>query len=352
MRRSGFWKSMFFRWIIPLILAVVLVSGLTGCTLHMAPTDDPHIKALQNEIRGIVINLLEELMALEKFWATVEVNTVVTRNMKSEYAADSIANAIKKIAINQKKIEALTATWEQRQHLEEEKKGAIATLRTNLREAHENHRKALKQYSDWQDKYDQTIETYLPGITKVTAKEKEIFEDGFGHYRQEIDRTWKVVTEINKKIEKVTEYYEDKERKIIKSCFAGETRVLLPGGELREIRRLKAGDRILALDRRTKQLVPKRISKYERANSDHYYLVNEVLRMTAAHPVLTGDGDWVEVANLKVGMSIQGKEGIIPVRSISRVDVEGLEVFNFDVADGDNYLVAGGERFYVVHNGK
>jgi intein/homing endonuclease len=78
--------------------------------------------------------------------------------------------------------------------------------------------------------------------------------------------------------------------------------------------------------------------------TDHFFIINRQLRLTAAHPVLAG-GKWVAVGDLKVGDHVTDSRGFVqPILSIEEVD-DIAPTYNFQVSGGT--YVAGG---IVVHN--
>lgn len=346
MQLTGFAKPTTFRRFIPILILFCLVIGTVGCAHQWAISKDPKIRKAQEELRILYQDLIKG------YFASIEIIQDYDPK-RQDRAIDAFVKEarnkwIPEILKKEKKLRALYDSEDERAGMATTRDQEIAAITAEKTKLQDERIEIVKRI-ETSELTIKTVKEYS-GPKEILEKAKRTLEVS----KRELDLNYERVWELDVKKTGVYRKFDRDEKKVIQKrlCFTGETRVLLPGGELREIRQLKAGDSILALDRQANRLVSKRISKYEKGSSDHYYLVNGVLRMTAAHPVLTGGGVWVEAGDLKVGMSIQGKAGTIPVRSIIRVSTEAMEVYNFDVEDGDNYLVAGGERFYVVHNGK
>lgn len=327
------------------LLILFPIVYLTGCTINLVKTDDPAITESQDHIRSLIAELIKEYKDFselrEKYPDAPEKALAVFMEEKRKKTAELVAE----IVDEQRTLRALFATQTQRAELTEAREQEITEIRDKLAVEFEKRNQLFDQNIDALTAKELWGENY-----SIYARAQKTLADNV----EKINKINDVIDTLHNKIILTIRKHNTKKEQVAKdpNCFSGETRVLLPGGQFKEIRQLKEGDAVLAMDRQSNQLIPRKISEFTRGRSDHYYILNGVLKMTAAHPVLTGDGQWVEVAELKVGMTIQGKEGTIPVQSIIRIATKNMQVFNFDVEGGDNYLVAGGERYYVVHNGK
>ncbi|RJQ58762.1 MAG: hypothetical protein C4530_10275 [Desulfobacteraceae bacterium] len=135
------------------------------------------------------------------------------------------------------------------------------------------------------------------------------------------------------------------------SCFTGDTLVLRPDGGRIRIDQLEAGARVATWDQLSGRPAEAVVAEFLQADSDHYFLINGVIKVTQHHRVLTAQGEWVRVKDLKTGMILQGENGPLPVQSII-LKRGHFPVYNFDVAQGDSFLVAAGPgNWLVVHNG-
>jgi hypothetical protein len=136
-----------------------------------------------------------------------------------------------------------------------------------------------------------------------------------------------------------------------RGCFAGDTLVLGPDGSPTRIDQLKEGAQVATWDRLSGRPAEGVIAKFLQTDSDHHFLINGVIKVTQYHRVLTAQGEWVRVKDLKAGMTLQSEDGPLPVQSII-LKRGHLPVYNFDVAQGDSFLVAAGpDNWLVVHNG-
>jgi hypothetical protein len=141
------------------------------------------------------------------------------------------------------------------------------------------------------------------------------------------------------------------EQPLGQSCFTGDTLVLGPDGGRIRIDQLKAGARVATWDQLSGRPAEAVVAEFLQADSDHYFLINDVIKVTQHHRVLTARGEWVRVKDLKTGMILQGENGPLPVQSII-LKRGHFPVYNFDVAQGDSFLVAAGPgNWLVVHNG-
>jgi hypothetical protein len=131
------------------------------------------------------------------------------------------------------------------------------------------------------------------------------------------------------------------------ACFTPDTRVQLPGG-VRGIAALAAGEILLAYDEQRGAVVPRPIRQTFRARQDHYFLINDEIRVTAMHRFLTRTG-WVRAKDLEVGMELKTADGwtLLAGKKLIEADVE---VFNMEVADHHDFFVAGEKTSYLVHN--
>ncbi len=133
-------------------------------------------------------------------------------------------------------------------------------------------------------------------------------------------------------------------------CFAYDTLVLMGDNKLKRVIHVRTGDRVKSLDMQTGKIVDKVVINKYRSDVDHYYLINGELKITKSHPVLTEGGNWVMVADLKVGDRMVGLDGLIQIRSFEKVDYSH-RVYFLGVEDTHNYFVSAyGRSFYTVHN--
>jgi tetratricopeptide (TPR) repeat protein len=135
-------------------------------------------------------------------------------------------------------------------------------------------------------------------------------------------------------------------------CFSYDTLVLMADNSLKRIIDLNVNDVVQARDIKTGKLVARKVIDKYRADQDHYYLINGVLKITATHPVFTAGNKWVYVAELRVGDKIASVDGVIEITSLEKVKYDH-RVYNFRVEDSHNYFVsAKGKNYYLVHNCK
>jgi len=133
-------------------------------------------------------------------------------------------------------------------------------------------------------------------------------------------------------------------------CFAYDTKVLMADNSLKRIIDLREGDMVLAQDIDSDEKVVREVTATYRADQDHYYLINNSLKVTAEHPLFTDKGEWIEAVDLAPGDRIVSTDGVITIDSIRKVKHDH-RVYNFSVKDSHNYFVsATGKNYYLVHN--
>ena len=131
-------------------------------------------------------------------------------------------------------------------------------------------------------------------------------------------------------------------------CFTADTKILTEKGHKR-IADIKAGDRVLTVDAEGNPAANK-VVKTLTFNNNHYYFINEKIKVTAQHRFYTGEG-WTKTQDLKVGDKIQLSSGAFEeIISKERFPAD-LTVYNLHIADNHNFFVsADGKNGYLVHN--
>jgi tetratricopeptide (TPR) repeat protein len=133
-------------------------------------------------------------------------------------------------------------------------------------------------------------------------------------------------------------------------CFAYDTKVLMADKSHKRIIDLREGDLVLTQDIHTGVPVIRDVTALYRADQNHYYLLNNSLKVTATHPFYNNKGEWVEASDLAVGDLIRSTEGMVRVSSIQKLNYDH-RTYNFRVRDSHNYFVsATGKEYYLVHN--
>ena len=131
-------------------------------------------------------------------------------------------------------------------------------------------------------------------------------------------------------------------------CFTADTKILTEKGHKR-IADIKAGDRVLTVDPEGNPAT-NRVVKTLIFNNNHYYFINEKIKVTAQHRFYTGEG-WTKTQDLKIGDKIQLSSGAFEeIISKERFPAD-LTVYNLHIADNHNFFVsADGKNGYLVHN--
>ena len=128
-------------------------------------------------------------------------------------------------------------------------------------------------------------------------------------------------------------------------CLLEGTPITLADGSTKPVEKIRKGDRVRAYDEFTAMMNSSEVvSVHAPYVVSHYFIINEKIRITEHHPVLSS-GIWVSVGQLKVGDALAGADGSdARVFSIRRVD-ETATAHNFQVAGG-TYVAHG----IIVHN--
>jgi alpha-tubulin suppressor-like RCC1 family protein len=139
------------------------------------------------------------------------------------------------------------------------------------------------------------------------------------------------------------------------SCFVAGTPITLADGSTKPIEQLVIGDRVLAYDEETQQVVPSSVTQtFIHEDSDNILLINGTLRATANHPFYA-NGRWVRADELRVGDALVRLEttGSSPSVSNDSVTVFSLlslpqrqTTYNIEVDTQHNYFADG----ILVHN--
>lgn len=130
-------------------------------------------------------------------------------------------------------------------------------------------------------------------------------------------------------------------------CFTPDTRISLPQGT-KSIAALTPGEPLLAYDENNMEIAQRRILNTFRAREDHYFLLNEDVRVTAMHRFLT-DAGWIRVKDLEPGMKLKTAGGWTALVSKKLIAAE-VEVFNLEVDEHHDFFVVGAKESYLVHN--
>jgi hypothetical protein len=84
-------------------------------------------------------------------------------------------------------------------------------------------------------------------------------------------------------------------------CLAGDTMISLPDGQTKRIDQIKAGDMVLGFKKSKEALKPYKVSKLAITPGEKLVEINDRLKLTPNHWVITGKGGMVPASALKVG---------------------------------------------------
>jgi len=128
-------------------------------------------------------------------------------------------------------------------------------------------------------------------------------------------------------------------------CLLAGTPIRLEDGGTKPVEKIEVGDRVLSYDESMAMMTTSEVTSVHKPfYVDHYYIINEELRATENHPVLSG-GKWVTVSSLAVGDMLNNPDGWdIEIFTVRKIE-ERAKVYNFQVAM-ETYVAAD----MIVHN--
>jgi len=126
-------------------------------------------------------------------------------------------------------------------------------------------------------------------------------------------------------------------------CFLPGMMVETPGGP-KAIHELVVGDEVVSL-RTDGALEHSRVVRTYRAIGTGYYIINDDIRVTGAHPFKVGDR-WLAAEDLRIGDELIGLKGVPTiVESLQKSD-RWVRVCNIEVEGTHTFFVGG----FLVHN--
>jgi hypothetical protein len=130
-------------------------------------------------------------------------------------------------------------------------------------------------------------------------------------------------------------------------CFTPDTLVLTTSGPL-AIGLIKPGVAVATWDEAGGRMSAATVVQSHATRENHYYIINETLRVTALHRFMAERG-WVRTSDLRQGELVQTTEGLKPIVSIRAVEID-VAVANLEVERDHDFFVFDGKTAYLVHN--
>jgi RHS repeat-associated protein len=133
----------------------------------------------------------------------------------------------------------------------------------------------------------------------------------------------------------------------IRSCFTGDTKIVMGDKTLKKIKDVNIGDIVLSYEFDNGVVEPSEVvNKFESVSEyGYYFVINNRIEVTPEHPFFVDNG-WMEVEDIKIGQNLFNIEkGNISVIS-SRILLGNPIVYNIEVEGNHNYFVEG----FLVHN--
>ena len=134
----------------------------------------------------------------------------------------------------------------------------------------------------------------------------------------------------------------------VNGCFLAGTQITMADGTKKLIEEIKLGDVVLAFDEETGEMKPDKVVQiFEHNKEDKYLIINEHMRVTPIHRVLS-KGEWIEIGKLNVGDTLTDANGKdVEIESIEFIN-EPVNIYNFEVNPYHTYVADG----FIVHNRK
>lgn len=126
------------------------------------------------------------------------------------------------------------------------------------------------------------------------------------------------------------------------ACFTDDTKVRTPDGE-KYIRHISVGDKVIAEDGTEQEVIETMIPKY----SVVYTVVADgsgkknYVNTTLTQPLMTSDGDFVDVAMLRIGMELEGAGKVLGVVESGERKVYDLKVTGPNTYFANNFVAKG-----------
>ena len=134
-----------------------------------------------------------------------------------------------------------------------------------------------------------------------------------------------------------------------KSCFTGDTLVLLAGGEYKNIRDMRVGDAVISWDNNRRVVANvEDVICHPAGQADCLVIINNKVRVTPEH-LLYVNGAWLAARDVKIGDMLTGTHGeVIPVLSVRDTDTDEA-VYNIHTDHTSHNYFADG---ILAHNAK
>jgi hypothetical protein len=135
------------------------------------------------------------------------------------------------------------------------------------------------------------------------------------------------------------------------ACFPSDTLVVMEKGS-KPISQVRVGDQIMSLDENGDIALTEVVRTYE-ADNNHYYLINNKVKVTGLHRFLTSAG-WKRAYEISIGDEIRTsrQDDFEEVISMERIATKtDFKVYNLQVSHAQNFIISpDGQSTYVVHN--
>jgi len=187
------------------------------------------------------------------------------------------------------------------------------------------------------------------------------------HYITEISRSHQFIEKIKDEREKIQQQLDEAKNELADTtkkyeirfnpdlygsdndgCFTGDMFVLMEKGA-KHINAIEAGEKVLTADDNG-NISPKEVSEHFIYENNHYYLVNNTIKVTGKHRFFTKHG-WKRAQTLQIGDEVwTSAKDLQRIDSITRFSEEN-KVYCLEVIANHNFFISQDKKTgYLVHN--
>ncbi|MCK5591246.1 MAG: DKNYY domain-containing protein [Candidatus Pacebacteria bacterium] len=124
------------------------------------------------------------------------------------------------------------------------------------------------------------------------------------------------------------------------SCLASGTKILMSGGNYKNIEDIKVGDLVISFEIETKEHIASKVNKVIK-RKDPLVIINDTLRAAPDEPVYLADGSIKQAVDIKVGDYLLGEKGNEIKVVKTKYDAEVVDTYDFTLENANNFFADG-----------
>ncbi|MFC1992915.1 polymorphic toxin-type HINT domain-containing protein [Chloroflexota bacterium] len=227
---------------------------------------------------------------------------------------------------------------------------ALGSKIDELKEELDKKRSAIAAMQEQASNIEAEVQVAMGDVASAEGEIEDLQQE-IGDKQAEVDAIQQQTAKLKQELDDIVGQLQALQEFTPNFCFAFDTLVLMADSSTKPISDVQAGDMVKAYDIETGQTVISDVMGTNEGEADYYYLINGDLEVTPPHPFFTAEGQWVKIADLKLGDKVRSFEGLVEITSIEKVN-SGQRIGNISVRDFHNFFVsASGEDFYLVQEG-